>query len=196
MGNRVVVAGIGTDVGKTVVSAILSLAWDAHYWKPVQCGLPSDREWIASLGIPCFPERFCLEKPISPHYTAGIEAKLLIPPTHEKLLIIEGTGGILAPLNDSETWFDAAISWEAEWILVHRHYVGSLNHFLLTASFLKERNIPIAGVIFNGEGDERTEEMLLSKANTQCLGRISWQPQLTHKILHELASGIRLLRRS
>lgn len=194
MGNtRVIVAGIGTDVGKTVISAILARALEGHYWKPVQCGLPSDRDWIQEIaGVHCHPDAICLKTPCSPHLAARhenmrIEAKKLIPPSCEKPLVIEGTGGLLAPLNEKEVWFDAAVAWETKWVLVHRHYLGSLNHFLLTLDFLEKRNIPIEGVVFNGEGDLETEKMLLEKAKTRCLGRLSWQPQLTRQLLHKIA---------
>lgn len=194
MGNtRVIVAGIGTDVGKTVAAAILAKALDGHYWKPVQCGLPSDRDWVKeTIGVPCYREAVCLKTPCSPHLAARkesvrIEAKDLILPSCAKPLVIEGTGGLLVPLNEREVWFDAAVIWEAKWVIVHRHYLGSLNHFLLTLDFLDKRNIPIEGVVFNGDGDLETEEMLLEKAKTRCLGRLTWQPQLTSHHLHKIA---------
>src|SRR5579883_2278825 len=177
---RYIVAGIDTEVGKTVVSALLVRALRADYWKPIQCGLPRDSEAIERIcRIECHKETYCLKTPCSPHLAAKkegvhIAAKDLIPPKCTRPLVIEGTGGILAPLNDREVWFDAAKTWDAKWILVHRHYLGSLNHFLLTLSFLQTHTIPLAGVVFNGEGDPETEKMLLKKAKTSCLGRIPW----------------------
>jgi len=191
----IIVAGIGTEVGKTVVSAILMEALHAHYWKPIQCGLPRDRDWIETMfahkGL-CYPEIFCLKTPCSPHIAARkeglrIEARDLVLPFCDKPLVIEGTGGILVPLNENELWFDAALLWEAHWILVHRHYLGSLNHFLLTVAFLRQREIPLSGIIFNEEGDRETEEMLLQRADTRCLGRLVWQEHWTPEKLRSLA---------
>lgn len=193
--NRIVVAGINTEVGKTVVSAILTESLDGCYWKPVQCGFPTDSAWVQEkLSSPerCFPSEFSLRTAASPHLAARneglrIEAKRLIPPVCPLPLVIEGTGGLLAPLNDSDTWADAAIHWNARWVLVHRHYLGSLNHFALTIESMRLRNIPLLGVIFNGKGDLETEEMLLKKANARCLGRLVWQEQFTAKIVQRIA---------
>ncbi len=179
---RLIVAGINTEVGKTLVSAILTEALGGCYWKPVQCGLPTDSDWvrgqISSGSIS--PSTFTLATPASPHFAARkegvrIDAKELIPPPSRIPLIIEGTGGLLSPLNETETWADAAINWKGKWILVHRHYLGSLNHFTLTIEAMKKRNIDLLGVIFNGEGDLETEEMLLKKGECNCLGRLKWE---------------------
>jgi len=193
--NRIIVAGINTEVGKTVVSAILTEGLDGYYWKPVQCGLPSDESWVQqhlSSKTRCYPSCFSLSTPCSPHLAAKmegirIEAKNLIPPAGTNPLVIEGTGGLLAPLNEKETWADAAMHWNARWVLVHRHYLGSLNHFALTIESMKQRNISLLGVIFNGEGDLETEEMLLRKADTPCLGRLAWKEQLTPKSIQKIA---------
>lgn len=190
---NIVIVGINTEVGKTVVSTLFAKAFCAHYWKPVQCGIPSDHDWVKShIGERCFPSSFLLKTPCPPHLAARyenvrIDATRLKPPKHDGLLIIEGTGGILAPLNEIETWADAAVHWDAEWVLVHRHYLGSLNHCLLTLEALKHRKIPLLGIIFNGDGDAATEQMLLKKANTRCLGRLTWQTELTHSRIEEIA---------
>ncbi len=190
---NIVIVGINTEVGKTVVSTLFAKALNAHYWKPVQCGMPSDHDWVKShIGERCFPSSFSLKTPCSPHLAARYEnirldASRLKPPAHNGLLIIEGTGGILAPLNETETWADAAVRWDAVWVLVHRHYLGSLNHCLLTLEALKHRNVPLAGMIFNGEGDLETEAMLLQKANSHCLGRLAWEPELTQSRIEEIA---------
>jgi len=190
----IVVTGINTQVGKTVVSAILTESLDGFYWKPVQCGPPSDASWVQkrlSSKKRCYPSTFSLCTPCSPHLAARmegmrIEAQTLIAPISRGPLVIEGTGGLLAPLNEKESWVDAAIHWRAGWIVVHRHYLGSLNHFFLTIEAMKFRKLPLLGVIFNGEGDAETEEMLLKKGNTRCLGRLKWQKPLTPKLIQRI----------
>ncbi len=193
--NPIIVAGIDTEVGKTVVAAILTEALDGSYWKPVQCGLPGDAAWVQerlSSPLRCFPSSFVLSTPCSPHLAARkegvrIEARRLFSPVCSQPLIIEGTGGLLSPLNETETWADAAAHWKARWILVHRHYLGSLNHFTLTIESMRRRKLPLLGVIFNGEGDWETEEMLLKKGKTRCLGRLAWQEEVTPKIVQAIA---------
>jgi dethiobiotin synthetase len=190
---QIVIAGIHTEVGKTVVATLFTQALNASYWKPVQCGVPSDQEWVQSVtGQHCYPSTFFLKTPSSPHLAARkegirIESRDLQLPEHNDLLIIEGTGGILAPLNETETWIDAALQWQAGWVLVHRHYLGSLNHFFLTIEALKQRGVPLLGVVFNGEGDAATEEILIQKAGSRCLGRLVWEQQLTKSRLQEIA---------
>jgi dethiobiotin synthetase len=194
-GKRIVVAGINTEVGKTVIATILTEALSGYYWKPVQCGVPCDRDWVnerLSLENRCYPENFCFDTPCSPHLAARIEgirmeARSLMPPTCSSHLIIEGTGGFLSPLNEIESWADAAILWDAQWVLVHRHYLGSLNHFFLTIEAMKHRKLPLVGVVFNGNGETDTEEMLLKKTGTRCLGRLLWQQQLTPTVIQKIA---------
>lgn len=190
---NIVIAGIGTDVGKTLVATLFAKALDAHYWKPVQCGTPSDQGWVENqLGKCCYPSSFFLKRACSPHLAAPsenirIDASHLKPPKHNGLLIIEGTGGILTPLNETETWIDAAIQWDAQWVLVHRHYLGSLNHFLLTLEALKQRKAPLLGIVFNGNGDIATEQMLIQKANSRTLGKLIWEKKLSKSRIEEIA---------
>ena len=193
---NVIIAGINTEVGKTAVAALVTEALEGHYWKPIQCGMPSDRDWVEprlSKNHCCYPETFRLRAPLSPHLAARkegirIEAKdLVLPICHNAPLIIEGTGGLLSPLNESESWVDAALPWKAQWIIVHRHYLGSLNHFFLTMESLRLRKLPLLGVVFNGEGDRETEEMLIKRANTRFIGRLPWYEPFTPAILQTVA---------
>ncbi len=192
---RIIVAGIHTEVGKTVVATLVAEKLGAAYWKPVQCGMPTDSEWVeAHSSVRCYPSAFSLKAPCSPHLAAKREGQRIVakevqPPKHPGLLVIEGTGGILAPLNDEESWADAAVYWGAAWILVYRPYLGSFNHFLLTVEVMRQRKIPLLGVVFNGG----VEEMLLSRAKTRSLGEIAWEKQWSKKRIQEVGlSGISL----
>lgn len=190
---RIAVVGIHTEVGKTVVSAILTEALDAYYWKAVQCGPPYDREWVQmriSKKNRCLKERYCFTDPISPHLAARnenvvIKAVDLQAPICDGPLVIDGTGGILAPLNETERWLDAALSWNCSFVLVHKHYLGCFNHFYLTVAHLKQLKVPLTGIVFNGPCE--SEKMLLDYAETICLGRIQWQPTLTKEFIQQTA---------
>jgi dethiobiotin synthetase len=193
--SKFVVAGIHTGIGKTVVSTIITEALEGYYWKPVQCGAPLDSKWVAkhlSLKNRCFPEGVVLKEPCSPHLAARMEKVTLSPknftlPNYSGSLVIEGTGGILAPINETKSWVDIAKDWDAKWILVHHHYLGSLNHFLLTVEALRKRNISLAGIIFNGDGDLATEEMLCKRAKTTLLGKLKWERQLKKSTIKQTA---------
>jgi len=107
---RFIVTGIGTDIGKTVVSAILAEAFEAYYWKPVQAGelnySDSDKisEWTNDK-VKILPEVFRLTQGMSPHAAAlfdgvSISEDFLKLPEVNGNLIIEGAGGLMVPLNN------------------------------------------------------------------------------------------------
>jgi len=163
------ITGIGTDVGKTVVSAVFREAFGADYWKPVQAGIDdgTDCETIVeqtSGSGKVHPETYRLKTPMSPHAAAareGVEidlAKFRIPDT-ENDLIVEGAGGLLVPLNDKETILDLIVKLQVPVVLVSRHYLGSINHTLLSIEMLRSRNVPIDLLVFIGDHSE-TESII------------------------------------
>jgi dethiobiotin synthetase len=186
---KIVVAGIGTDVGKTIVSAILTHALNADYWKPVQCGLSKDRDTVESLlegKRTIHPEALFLKTPRSPHHAAEVEGfeidlKRIELPKTKRTLIIEGCGGILVPLNLQKVTCDLFAQWECEWVLVSRHYIGSINHTLLTLEVMKNRGLNVRGIIFNGEPCPQTEDAILAFSNQPCIGRIKQEKRWTPK---------------
>lgn len=158
------ITGTGTDVGKTVASAIVVEALEADYWKPVQAGFAegTDSEWVKSIisnkRTVVHPEAYSLKLAASPHIAAkeeGIRIDLNIIEKHfsklnnDKQLVIEGAGGLMVPLNEDEFVLDLIKMLNAKVLLVSRNYLGSINHSLLTAKVCKENNIPVIGWIFN-----------------------------------------------
>ncbi len=174
------ITAIHTDSGKTLASAILTYALKADYWKPVQCGEPADTDQIKSwLGseVVCHPERYRLETPASPHFAAekeGVSIRLSdfkLPDTSNNL-IVEGAGGVLVPVSSRETIADLIEQLGLPVILVTNHYLGALNHGMLTIREIKRRQIPLAGIIFNGVDFQNAESILLQEAGCPCLLRI------------------------
>ncbi len=177
------VTGIGTDVGKTVASAILCEAMQADYWKPVQAGdlKKSDRikvnKLISNRNSKCWEEAYALPYAMSPHASAekaGIEIDInliQLPPTNNNL-IIEGAGGLMVPVKRNTLYIDLIKNFNAEVILISRNYLGSINHTLLSAEALMVRNIPVKGIIFNGNENEATESVILEMTGFKLLGRI------------------------
>jgi len=169
------ITGIGTGIGKTIVSAILVEKFQADYWKPIQSGdlENSDTLLVQSLvsnSVSKFhPEAYRLTQPFSPHKSAaldGIEidpARIIVPETGNQL-IIEGAGGLMVPLNDRFLMIDLIKQLDAEVILVSQNYLGSINHTLLSIDALHSRNIPIKGIIFNGDSDEWSEGLIRTYA--------------------------------
>ncbi len=174
------ISAIHTDSGKTLASAILTYALKADYWKPVQCGEPADTDQIKSwLGseVVCHPERYRLQTPASPHFAAekeGVSIRLSdfkLPDTSNNL-IVEGAGGVLVPVSSRETIADLIEQLGLPVILVINHYLGALNHGMLTIREIKRRQIPLAGIIFNGVDFQNAESILLQEAGCPCLLRI------------------------
>ena len=162
MSNSYFLTGIGTDVGKTVVSAILCELLQASYWKPIQSGdlQNSDskkiQEWLNNT-VEIIPEAHLFSEALSPHVASKIDgvsinsAMLNLPKTTGNL-IVEGAGGWLVPINEAGiTFADLAEQWNIPIILVSRHYLGSINHTLLTIESIQARNVNIHGIIYVGE---------------------------------------------
>ncbi len=164
------VSGIGTGVGKTICSAILALHFEAEYWKPVQAGdlHCSDSITVSALcsgKIHTHPERYRLQKAASPHNAAAAEnisIKLsdFTVPDCRKQLLIEGAGGLWVPLSDDHFMIDLIQLCNAPVALVARDYLGCINHTLLSIETLKQRNIPLDYMVFNGNFDPDTFRVL------------------------------------
>ena len=146
---RIFVTGISTEVGKTIASAIIVEALNADYWKPIQAGDldSSDSHKVSSLISNeisvIHPNSYALNQPMSPHAAAELDgikidlAQISVPHTTNHL-VIEGAGGLLVPLNENNTILDL-IDPTYKVIVVSRHYLGSINHSLLTINLLLQK---------------------------------------------------------
>jgi dethiobiotin synthetase len=198
---KLFVTGIGTDVGKTVASAILTEALEADYWKPVQAG---DLDWsdthkvksqISNATSQFHPNAYALNTPASPHYAAAVDGitidlKKIIEPITSNHLVIEGAGGVLVPLNDTDFVMDL-IQPDYKVIVVSRHYLGSINHSLLTIEALKNRGIEVAGIIFSGDENKATETIIFNKTNAKYIGRIDNEPYFDQNVIRYYADKFR-----
>jgi dethiobiotin synthetase len=160
------ISGIGTGIGKTLVAAILTEALGADYWKPVQAGIlpETDSEWVASRisngHSRIHPETYKLQLAASPHIAAAkenlrIDLGRMVADfkkiSTDRPLIIEGAGGLLVPLNESEFVIDLVGRLGARLILVSRNYLGSINHSLMTARLCRSYGLDVAGWVFNDQ---------------------------------------------
>lgn len=190
------IAGIGTDVGKTIVSAILTESLEGCYFKPIQSGDLdfSDSIKIRNLcsdQIEIAPEIYKLSEPVSPHKAAEIDnvsielSEIKLPYT-SRPLILEGAGGILVPVNNrGETMLDLYKQAGLPIILVSKTYLGSINHTLLTIEVLKFHQLKIVGIIYNGEYSEHTESIIDQKTSINNLGRIPLSKDVNKSFIQE-----------
>ena len=169
-------------------------ALEADYWKPIQTGQDSDRETVKSL-VPqtlCHPELYHLKQPLSPHYAAHLEGfeidpSRILPPKTKKPLIIESCGGVLVPLTKNSLTMDVFKQWDCLWFLVSRHYLGSLNHTLLTLQAMQNHNCKLGGIIFNGHADEQLEEPILHFANSPKIFRLFPENEISSSTIKKYA---------
>ncbi|MCZ8091627.1 dethiobiotin synthase [Flavobacterium sp.] len=198
---KLFITGIGTDVGKTITSAIVTQALEADYWKPIQAGDLDNsdshkvKSKVKSQKSVVHPNAYELKTPASPHLAAKIDGitidiKKIIEPKTTNHLVIEGAGGILVPLNDNDCIIDL-IQPDYKIILVSRHYLGSINHTLLTFEALKSRNLKVAGIIFSGDENQATEEIILSKTKAKFIGRIDNEPYFDQNVIQYYADQFR-----
>jgi dethiobiotin synthetase len=194
--NNIFIAGIGTDVGKTVVAAIVTEALNADYWKPIQSGLDeTDRGTLQSLisntTTTIHPEAYRLKTPMSPHKSAQIDGIVIDRdrikrPETKNTLVIEGAGGLLVPLNDTQTIVDL-IAVDDQVILVSAGYLGSINHTLLSVALLKSRGLRCAGIIYNHIELEGTIEIIEKMTGLKTLGVLNREPAITAEVVKKYA---------
>ncbi|WNZ22496.1 dethiobiotin synthase [Leptolyngbya sp. NK1-12] len=178
------VAGTDTNVGKTVVSAMLTLGLGAAYWKPVQSGLEpiTDTEYVRrTTGLDAshfIPERFRLTEPLSPHASAAIDgveiglSDFQRPITTKPHLIVEGAGGLMVPLNQRDFMIDLIQHLDLPVCLVARSTLGTINHTLLSIAQLRRAQVPILGVILNGPKNPSNREAIAHYGQVPILGEL------------------------
>lgn len=196
MSPRFVVSGTDTGIGKTVFAAALTHALRAHYWKPVQSGLEeeTDSETVQRLAVVpqarILPEAYRLKLPASPHLSARLEnitinPALLLPPQTEGPLVIEGAGGLLVPLTERVVFADIFARWQVPLILCARTSLGTINHTLLSLDALRHRAIPVHGVVFIGDENRESQEIIVSLGAVRQLGRLPHPKKMTSQALHQ-----------
>ncbi|WP_121665884.1 dethiobiotin synthase [Mesonia aquimarina] len=194
----IVVSGIGTEVGKTLVSAIITEALEADYFKPIQAGdldfgdTDKVKKLILNKKSVFHPNAFALKTPMSPHAAAEIDkikikANSIKRPKTENDLVLEGAGGLLVPINNTETIIDL-IQPSDKVVLVSRHYLGSINHTLLSIETLKARNLSCSGIIFSGEENPSTENIIKKMTGVPIIGRIEEEPYFDENVVKEYAN--------
>ena len=195
------ITGISTDVGKTIASAILVEALEADYWKPIQAGDLDNsdthkvKRYVSNSKSVFHPNSYALKTPMSPHGAAEIDgitinAKNIQPPKTNNHLVIEGAGGLMVPLNDKDTILDV-IKSNYKVIVVSRHYLGSINHTLLTINTLKEKGFNVS-LIYSGNEHKSTESIIKKMTGVEIIGRIEDEPYFDKNVIKEYAERFKV----
>ena len=191
------VTGTDTDVGKTVVSAWLLTHLDADYWKPAQAGTEPETDSmtvrrLAGITVDrILPEAYVLPQAIAPHEAARrasvtIDMAKLKAPATERLLIVEGAGGLLVPLTDTDYVIDLAAELHLPVILVARSTLGTINHTLLSIEALRRRGLPLAGVVINGPETPHNRTAIERYGQVNVIAEIPWLPSVTRASLRDI----------
>ena len=196
------ITGTGTQVGKTLVSAIITEALKADYWKPVQAGYEDGtdsltvQELLSNKKSVIHPELYRLALPASPHISADqentkIKIKKIIAniPKTKNELIIEGAGGLLVPLNKNDFMIDLIKKMKARVIIVSKNELGSINHSLLTAAVLQKEKIKVAGWIFT-ENYMTYEQQISAWSGYPVIASVRHMPLITKEVVKAEAKAI------
>ena len=194
---KIFITGISTEVGKTLVSAIVTEALEADYWKPVQAGELDNsdthkvKEMISNTKSKFFSNAYALQTPMSPHAAAEIDnvsitISEIIEPKTNNTLVIEGAGGLLVPINTTETILDI-IQPNYKVIVVSRHYLGSINHTLLTVKLLQEKGFQVA-IVFSGNENKSTESIIQKMTGAKIIGRVSEEKNIDKEVIKKYAN--------
>jgi len=195
--NTFFITGSSTAVGKTIASAIVTETLEADYWKPIQAGELENTDThkvgrlVSNVKTKLLESAFNLTGFMSPHAAAEIDgvvisAKKIKRPTTKNNLVIEGAGGLMVPINDTETIADL-IKPSDKVIVVSRHYLGSINHTLLTIDALKQRKLNVFGILFSGDANPATERIIEKMSGAFILGRIDEEPYFDQNVVKEYA---------
>ena len=199
----VIVAAIGTEVGKTVTSAILCEALQADYWKPVQAGdldytdTDKVRELVSHTPFITHPETHRLTEPMSPHAAADIDGLVIKdgdfkrPNTEGRKLVTELAGGLMVPLSRSYLTIDLVEDLGDPVVLVINSYLGSINHSLLSLDLIKQRGLNFAGIIFNGDTNMQSREVILSYSQAPLIADIPHTDNLDRAFVKTHADKLR-----
>ena len=187
MNNAIFVTGTDTEVGKTVVTGLLARTLSENgvnviTQKWVQTGyskLSGDvAEHMRFMGAGAFPVEeygkdmvpYTFEFPASPHLAAILENRSIDPERIKgsfmrlagdfEFVVVEGTGGLMVPINDEVMIVDIVKNLDLPVLVVAENRLGAINQTVLTVEALQERDLNIAGIVFN-RLTEKGEETVL-----------------------------------
>lgn len=197
--SKLFVTGTGTDIGKTLVSAVLMAGTRGCYWKPIQSGIEetTDTQWIKAVtGLPenhFWPECYRLHQPLSPHAAAALDgvhidlAAIRLPVSKlSQHLIVEGAGGLMVPLNEHHFMLDVIIQCQLPVLLVAASGLGTINHTLLSLEMLRRHHIEIAGVVLNGPLNPSNRHAIEYYGQTSVVAQIEPLPLVNASVLQRL----------
>ena len=207
---EIAVTGTGTEIGKTVVSAILLAHWlgrmEVSYWKPVATGADEGRDSleVASLVGPelrVLEECYRFGPPLSPHLAARLAGVEIEPErivsaygrhreaSGEGLLVVEGIGGLLVPMTErGYLVVDLLKALDLPCLIVSSSRLGTINHTLLTLEALRSRGLGLAGVVLNGPVNPENRRAIERFGRTRVVAELETLVPLSRETVAQAAS--------
>lgn len=195
---RLFVTGTDTEIGKTLVAALLVAGLDGYYWKPVQSGTDegSDAVWIREkTGLPkgrFLPETYRLKGFLSPYAAAALEdvtidlSEIRMPElAASQHLVMEGAGGLMVPLSGKWLVIDLIKQLGTTVLLVARSGLGTINHTLLSLEKLKSSGIEVFGVVMNGPRDDDNRKAIEHFGKVRVLAQIEPMGEMNAEVLKD-----------
>jgi dethiobiotin synthase len=202
MAQQFFITGTDTGVGKTVLSALLCAGLDASYWKPIQTGASedSDSRTVATLAElkpeNILREAYRFDPPVSPHLAAEMAAtridmsRIQVPPeARDKTLIVEGAGGVLVPIDETNLMVDLMRQLALPVILATRTKLGTINHTLLSLRALASAQVELAGVVMIGSPNRENREAIEHYGGARVIGEIPHLEKINRASLLEIFSA-------
>jgi dethiobiotin synthetase/malonyl-CoA O-methyltransferase len=202
------VVGTGTEVGKTVVSAVLLARYpNAAYWKPVATGSREGRDVdevarFAPPEVQILPETYLFREPLSPHLAARLDGASIDPARllaelarhraekPERALVVEGAGGLLVPLTEADLLIDFLAAAQLPCLLVALSGLGTINHTLLSLEALRAREMDIAGVVLNGSPNPENRAAIERFGRVAVLAELPPLPTLDRSAVAQAAGEL------
>jgi dethiobiotin synthetase len=192
-------------VGKTVAAAAFvhrcrkdGSGRPVKYWKPIQTGIEQDddtrevRRLAACSNEEILDAGVRLERPLSPHLSArlaGTRISLddvqanIAGQAEDATWVVEGAGGVLVPVNDSDLMIDLMARLALPVAVVARSTLGTINHTLLTLEALRARHLTVAGVLLVGERNVENRDAIAAYGHVRILGEMPTFVPLTPDVL-------------
>ncbi|HWZ44474.1 MAG TPA: dethiobiotin synthase [Candidatus Saccharimonadales bacterium] len=199
MGNGFFITGTDTNAGKTVLAALLCAALPGAYWKPIQTGASegSDRQqvkrWAALEEAQLLPEAYLFDDPVSPHLAAEragreiILEQIELPAQGEGLpWIVEGAGGVMAPVNSRQFMIDLMRHLALPVVLAARSTLGTINHTLLSLQCLRNAGLETRGVVMIGPENCENRKAIERYGKIQVIGQIPMLATINRQRLREV----------
>jgi len=192
------ITGTDTGVGKTTVAAALMHRYRElrvlKYWKPIQTGIEidDDTRTVRELGHCCedeiHPSGIRLPRPLAPYLSAELSGiRVTISDVMQRVegqpdsvrWVVEGAGGVLVPINESESMVDLIETLGVPTLIVARSTLGTINHTLLTVESLRRRMLKVAGVVMVGPNNTANREAIEKFGSVAVVGEMPHFTQMT-----------------